>query len=244
MLATVPGPDLEGATTSGRSTWSTSRTRTAWSSREYVTIEDGTGLVHMAPAFGADDLAVGRAKGCRWSTRSARTGAFTDGVPRSCGVFVKDADAGAHRRTCGSAVCCSGASRFEHTYPHCWRCHTAAALLRAPAWYIRTTAVKDQLLRGERERSTGIRTTSSRAATATGWRTTSTGRCRASATGARRCRSGAARRTTRPASARCAELGAAGRAGRLRAGSAPPVHRRGHLPVPRVRRRGAPGSRR
>ncbi|NUT38227.1 MAG: isoleucine--tRNA ligase [Hamadaea sp.] len=112
----------------------------------YVTTEDGTGLVHQAPAFGADDLATCRAYGLPMVNPIRPDGTFESELPLVGGRFFKDAD-----HTLVADLAARGLLLrhlpYEHTYPHCWRCHTALLYYAQPSWYIRTTAVKDQLLR-------------------------------------------------------------------------------------------------
>ena len=112
----------------------------------YVTTEDGTGLVHQAPAFGADDLAVCRSYGLPVVNPIAPDGHFLAEVPVVGGVFFKEAD-----KPLVKELKASGAlykhQQYEHTYPHCWRCHTALMYYAQPSWYIRTTSIKDALLR-------------------------------------------------------------------------------------------------
>jgi isoleucyl-tRNA synthetase len=113
---------------------------------DYVTTEDGTGLVHQAPAFGAEDLEVCRKYGLPVVNPITPDGHFAADVPLIGGVFFKKAD---------EALVADLAARgllfkhlpYEHPYPHCWRCHTALIYYAQPSWYIRTTAVKDALLR-------------------------------------------------------------------------------------------------
>jgi len=104
----------------------------------YVTTEDGTGLVHQAPAFGADDLAVCRSYGLPVVNPIAPDGHFLADVPVVAGLFFKDAD-----KPLVKELKASGAlykhQQYEHTYPHCWRCHTALMYYAQPSWYIRTT---------------------------------------------------------------------------------------------------------
>ena len=112
----------------------------------YVTTEDGTGLVHQAPAFGADDLAVCRSYGLPVVNPIAPDGHFLPDIPVVAGLFFKDAD-----KPLVKELKASGAlykhQQYEHTYPHCWRCHTALMYYAQPSWYIRTTSIKDALLR-------------------------------------------------------------------------------------------------
>ena len=112
----------------------------------YVTTEDGTGLVHQSPAFGADDLAVCRSYGLPVVNPIAPDGTFLLDVPVVGGMFFKDAD-----KTLVKELKAKGAlykhHAYEHSYPHCWRCHTALMYYAQPSWYIRTTSIKDALLR-------------------------------------------------------------------------------------------------
>jgi isoleucyl-tRNA synthetase len=112
----------------------------------YVTTEDGTGLVHQSPAFGADDLAVCRSYGLPVVNPIAPDGHFLADVPVVGGVFFKDADKALVKELKSSGALYKH-QQYEHTYPHCWRCHTALMYYAQPSWYIRTTSIKDALLR-------------------------------------------------------------------------------------------------
>lgn len=112
---------------------------------DYVTVEDGTGLVHQAPAFGADDLTVIKKYGMPVVNPVGPDGCFLDDVPLVGGVFFKDADERLTDDLRERGLLFRG-GHFEHSYPHCWRCHTPLLYYALPSWYIRTTAVKDQLL--------------------------------------------------------------------------------------------------
>jgi len=117
----------------------------------FVTTEDGTGLVHLAPAFGADDMEASRAHGLPVVNPVKPDGHFEDGVPLVGGLFFKDAD----RRLVedlDDRGLLFRSERHEHSYPHCWRCGTLLLYYAVPSWYIRTTAVKDKLL-AENERT-------------------------------------------------------------------------------------------
>jgi isoleucyl-tRNA synthetase len=118
---------------------------------EYVTTEDGSGLVHIAPAFGADDLLVGRANGLPVVNPVRPDGTFEDGIPLVGGLFFKKADAPLVDDLAARGLLFKHVP-YEHSYPHCWRCHTPLVYYAQPSWYIRTTAVKDALLR-ENERT-------------------------------------------------------------------------------------------
>jgi isoleucyl-tRNA synthetase len=112
----------------------------------YVTVEDGTGLVHQAPAFGPDDLAVAREYGLPVVNPVRPDGRFDDDVPLVGGVFFKKADAALVDDLAARGLLFRHLP-YEHSYPHCWRCHTALLYYAQPSWYIRTTAIKDDLLR-------------------------------------------------------------------------------------------------
>jgi len=118
---------------------------------EYVTTEDGSGLVHQAPAFGADDLATCRAYGLPMVNPVLADGTFEPDLPLIGGQFFKKAD-----ETLVADLAARGRLfrhvPYEHSYPHCWRCHTALLYYAQPSWYVRTTAVKDAMLR-ENERT-------------------------------------------------------------------------------------------
>ncbi|MGW1314038.1 isoleucine--tRNA ligase [Streptomyces sp. NPDC002426] len=112
---------------------------------EYVTTEDGTGLVHQSPAFGADDLQVCRAYGLPVVNPVRPDGTFEEDLPLVGGVFFKKADEALTEDLDARGKLFRHVP-YEHSYPHCWRCHTALLYYAQPSWYIRTTAVKDRLL--------------------------------------------------------------------------------------------------
>ncbi|MEO8888342.1 MAG: isoleucine--tRNA ligase [Jatrophihabitantaceae bacterium] len=112
---------------------------------DYVTTEDGTGLVHQAPAFGADDLAVSREYGLPVVNPIGPDGHFLAEVPTVGGVFFKDADDQLVPDLQARGLLYRHVP-YLHSYPHCWRCHTPLMYYALPAWYIRTTAIKDRLL--------------------------------------------------------------------------------------------------
>ena len=119
---------------------------------DYVTTEDGTGLVHAAPAFGADDLRICRRYGLPVVNPIRPDGSFDEDVPMVGGQFFKHADAALVRDLDARGVLFRHTG-YEHAYPHCWRCHTPLLYYAQPSWYIRTTAIKDAMLR-ENERTT------------------------------------------------------------------------------------------
>jgi isoleucyl-tRNA synthetase len=119
---------------------------------DYVTTEDGTGLVHQSPAFGADDLMVARAYGLPVVNPVEPDGTFAADVPLVGGEFFKKADALLVKDLDARGVLFRHVA-YEHSYPHCWRCHTPVMYYALPSWYIRTTQIKDALLR-ENEKTT------------------------------------------------------------------------------------------
>ena len=113
---------------------------------DFVSLEDGTGLIHMAPAFGAEDLEVGRREGWAVFKPIDGEGRFTDDAPASVrGMFFKDAD-GPVMEDLAARGLLVRRDTIEHTYPFCWRCGTPLLYLARTSWYIRTTEVRDRLL--------------------------------------------------------------------------------------------------
>ncbi|MCA9736788.1 MAG: isoleucine--tRNA ligase [Gemmatimonadetes bacterium] len=120
---------------------------TAWTvvAEDFVSAEDGTGLVHIAPAFGADDFAAGQRYGLPLLRPIDDQGRFGTAVPVVGGLFVKDADApilellaerGRLFRT----------EHYLHSYPHCWRCRSPLIYMARDSWFAATSSLKDQLL--------------------------------------------------------------------------------------------------
>ncbi|MBV9097434.1 MAG: isoleucine--tRNA ligase [Frankiaceae bacterium] len=118
---------------------------------DYVTVEDGTGLVHQSPAFGAEDMLVARRYGLPVVNPVALDGHFDAALPLVGGLFFKAADPPivADLEARGRLF---RKADYPHAYPHCWRCDTALIYYALPSWYIRTTAVKERLL-AENERT-------------------------------------------------------------------------------------------
>jgi isoleucyl-tRNA synthetase len=112
---------------------------------DYVTTEDGTGLVHQSPAFGEEDMAVCRAYGLPVVVPVRSDGHFADDIPLVGGQFFKHADADLVRDLESRGLMFRHVP-YEHSYPHCWRCHTALMYYAQPSWYVRTTQIKDELL--------------------------------------------------------------------------------------------------
>ena len=111
----------------------------------YVTMTDGTGIVHIAPAFGEDDANVGRNYDLPFVQFVNGKGELTEETPYG-GVFVKKADPMVITDLDKEGKLFD-APKFEHEYPHCWRCDTPLIYYARESWYIRETAVKEDLIR-------------------------------------------------------------------------------------------------
>jgi isoleucyl-tRNA synthetase len=113
---------------------------------DYVTTDDGSGLVHQAPAFGADDLITCRAYGLPVVNPVRPDGTFEPELALVGGAFFKKADDTLVADLKARDLLFKHVG-YEHAYPHCWRCHTPLIYYAQPSWYIRTTQIKDELLR-------------------------------------------------------------------------------------------------
>ncbi len=111
----------------------------------YVTLTDGTGVVHIAPAFGEDDANVGRRYDLPFVQLVDGKGQMTKETPYE-GVFCKDADPMVLKDLDAKGLLYS-APKFEHSYPHCWRCGTPLIYYARESWFIKMTAVKEDLIR-------------------------------------------------------------------------------------------------
>ncbi|HET6701076.1 MAG TPA: isoleucine--tRNA ligase [Gemmatimonadaceae bacterium] len=111
----------------------------------FVSAADGSGIVHMAPAFGADDYAAGRRHGLAFVQPVDARGEFPADLPVIGGKFVKQADPLIieELRRRGSLW---KAGTIEHSYPHCWRCGTPLLYYARESWFVRTTAYRDRML--------------------------------------------------------------------------------------------------
>ncbi|HHY45852.1 MAG TPA: isoleucine--tRNA ligase [Firmicutes bacterium] len=116
---------------------------------DFVTLEEGTGIVHIAPAFGDDDMRMAREHDLPVVQLVDVQGRFTDEVEPWKGMFVKEADPLIIKamQEKGSLY---RAEDYLHTYPFCWRCDTPLLYYARSSWFIKTTAIKDELLRNNR----------------------------------------------------------------------------------------------
>jgi isoleucyl-tRNA synthetase len=113
---------------------------------DFVTVDEGTGIVHLAPAFGEIDREVGEAEGLGILNPVNAAARFDDSVPAVAGRFVKDADPELtdRLRAAGRLV---RVEAYTHSYPHCWRCGTPLVYWAKPTWFAQTSAYKDALRR-------------------------------------------------------------------------------------------------
>ena len=111
----------------------------------YVTMSDGTGIVHIAPAFGEDDAKVGRRYDLPFVQFVDGKGEMTEETPYA-GLFVKDADPKVLVDLDAKGLLFD-APKFEHDYPYCWRCDTPLIYYARESWFIKMTDVKDDLIR-------------------------------------------------------------------------------------------------
>ncbi len=115
----------------------------------FVSAEEGTGIVHIAPAFGADDYAAGQEHGLPMLRPVDDDGRFLPDVRLVGGEFVKDADARLLEELKARGALWK-AGTVTHSYPHCWRCDSPLIYMARDSWYIRTTAVKERMLENNR----------------------------------------------------------------------------------------------
>ncbi len=111
----------------------------------YVTLTDGTGVVHIAPAFGEDDSRVGKNYELPFVQLVDGKGCLT-AETKYAGIFVKDADKEVLKDLDAEGLLFD-APKFEHEYPYCWRCDTPLIYYARESWYIKETAVRDDLIR-------------------------------------------------------------------------------------------------
>ncbi|MPZ86820.1 MAG: isoleucine--tRNA ligase [Nitriliruptorales bacterium] len=112
---------------------------------DFVTTAEGTGIVHLAPAFGEDDMRVARTHGLPVVNPVDLEGRFDARVAPFAGQFVKAADTGIVEDLRARGLLLR-AEQYTHTYPFCWRCNTPLLYYAKPSWYIATTKIRDRLL--------------------------------------------------------------------------------------------------
>jgi isoleucyl-tRNA synthetase len=112
---------------------------------DFVNMEDGTGIVHIASAFGEDDYRLGQEVGLPFVQPVDLEGRFTDAFPLCAGDFVKDADPKIIDDLRERGILYRSKA-YEHDYPFCWRCDTPLLYYAMDSWYVQTTAVKDRMI--------------------------------------------------------------------------------------------------
>jgi isoleucyl-tRNA synthetase len=112
---------------------------------EFVSATDGSGVVHMSPAFGEDDYAAGKRHNLAFLQPIDARGQFPQSMEVVGGLFVKDADALLIEELKRKGVL-HKAGRLMHSYPHCWRCGTPLLYYARTSWFVRTTAFRDSML--------------------------------------------------------------------------------------------------
>ena len=112
---------------------------------DFVNTSDGSGIVHLAPAFGADDMKTCRLNSLPVINPVLANGEFDDSFDLIKGQFFKDADKTIIRDLIARNLMLKEVA-YQHSYPHCWRCKTPLMYYAQPAWYIKTTSIKEKLL--------------------------------------------------------------------------------------------------
>ncbi len=112
---------------------------------DFVSDTSGTGIVHISPAHGEDDYRVARLAGLSMLTVVDLSGKYTEEVTPFAGRFVKDCDVDIVKDLAARDLLYSK-EKFEHSYPFCWRCKTPLLYYAMESWFIKTTAIKDQLI--------------------------------------------------------------------------------------------------
>ena len=149
VLDRFPGADLEGASYEPPFDFITAAD---WGERghtvlaaDFVTDQDGSGLVHTAVAFGEDDYRLGQQAGLNVVNPVRLDGTYDERISPYEGRFVKDCDADlvADLKASGKLL---RSEKYEHSYPHCWRCSTPLLYYAKPSWYIATSQIREQML--------------------------------------------------------------------------------------------------
>ncbi len=150
LLEEIPGDNLVGLRYEPLYPLSTDGSGYRVVGGDFVSMDDGTGVVHIAPAFGEDDHRLGKDEGLPMVQPVDRMGRFTDAFPLAQGVFVKDADP----RIVEDLVARGLMLRSEscvHEYPFCWRCDTPLLYYAMDSWFVATTQVKEALIAANEE---------------------------------------------------------------------------------------------
>ncbi|MEO7998925.1 MAG: isoleucine--tRNA ligase, partial [Gemmatimonadaceae bacterium] len=116
----------------------------------FVSADDGTGAVHMSPAFGADDYAAGHRHGLEFLQPIGADGHFKAEVPVVGGMWFKDADPTIEADLRERGILFKS-QKYSHPYPHCWRCGTPLLYYARGSWFVRTTSFKDEMIARNRQ---------------------------------------------------------------------------------------------
>ncbi|MDA4109478.1 isoleucine--tRNA ligase [Mycolicibacterium holsaticum] len=155
VLGTVAGRDLIGVRYLPPFPYFTADAGNAFAvlPADFVSTEDGTGIVHMAPAYGEDDMATARAAGIVAVTPVDARGRFDDTVPDYAGQHVFDANPQIIRdlKNQGGPAAVNGAvllrhETYDHSYPHCWRCRNPLIYRAVSSWFIKVTEFRDRMV--------------------------------------------------------------------------------------------------
>ncbi|MDM5349739.1 isoleucine--tRNA ligase [Lysinibacillus sphaericus] len=117
---------------------------------DYVTENSGTGIVHIAPAYGEDDYKTVQQHGLSFVKVVDLKGCYTEEVPELVGRFVKDCDVDIIKMLAKKELLFSK-EKYEHSYPHCWRCDSPLLYYATDSWFIKMTALKEQLLQNNQQ---------------------------------------------------------------------------------------------
>ena len=117
---------------------------------DYVTEQSGTGIVHIAPAYGEDDYKTVQQHGLSFVNVVDLKGCYTEAVPELVGRFVKDCDVDIIKMLAAKELLFTK-EKYEHSYPHCWRCDSPLLYYATDSWFIKMSAVKEQLLQNNQQ---------------------------------------------------------------------------------------------
>ena len=117
---------------------------------DYVTENSGTGIVHIAPAYGEDDYKTVQQHGLSFVNVVDLKGCYTEAVPELVGRFVKDCDVDIIKMLAKKELLFSK-EKYEHSYPHCWRCDSPLLYYATDSWFIKMSALKEQLLQNNQQ---------------------------------------------------------------------------------------------
>ncbi|MCQ2602760.1 MAG: isoleucine--tRNA ligase, partial [Clostridia bacterium] len=148
IIETKKGKDYEYVEYEPLFAYDTHATKKAYfvTNNDYVTLTDGTGVVHIAPAFGEDDSKVGKAYDLPFVKMVNDRGRFIDEVTDFAGMFVKDADKLVIAKLKDENKLFKE-EMFEHSYPFCWRCDTPLLYYARSSWFIKMTEVRENLIK-------------------------------------------------------------------------------------------------